>query len=182
MRFDVCSTGNFSRLRVSLLLQREVGFFFMSKILPSLLVVMTSWTSFWLDTSAAAARVSLGVTTVLAMVTVNTGARELIPHVSYVKCIDVWLSVCMLFVFAAVLEYAYVNTALRRHNKLKRVELRQGQRPTGSGKLTKATNDELSSVVVPEDVTFIDLYSRVLFPLLFLLFNAMFWSYLVLTI
>ena len=43
----------------------------------------------------------------------------MLPPVSYVKAIDVWMFVCLLYVFAALLEFAYVNVLMRRKNKQK---------------------------------------------------------------
>ncbi|KAF3828474.1 hypothetical protein GH733_001971 [Mirounga leonina] len=40
--------------------------------------------------------------------------------VSYVKAIDIWMAVCLLFVFSALLEYAAVNFVSRQHKELLR--------------------------------------------------------------
>nr|XP_057933404.1 gamma-aminobutyric acid receptor subunit beta-4 isoform X3 [Doryrhamphus excisus] len=54
-------------------------------------------------------RFSTGVTTVLTMTTINTHLRETLPKIPYVKAIDVYLMGCFVFVFLALLEYAFVN-------------------------------------------------------------------------
>ena len=41
-------------------------------------------------------------------------------QVSYVKAIDIWMAVCLLFVFSALLEYAAVNFVSRQHKELLR--------------------------------------------------------------
>nr|AAB31234.1 GABA receptor beta subunit homolog [Drosophila melanogaster, Peptide Partial, 57 aa] [Drosophila melanogaster] len=57
---------------------------------------------------ATSARVALGITTVLTMTTISTGVRSSLPRISYVKAIDIYLCMCFVFVFAALLEYAAV--------------------------------------------------------------------------
>jgi hypothetical protein len=37
-----------------------------------------------------------------------------LPRASYVKAIDIWISTCVFFVFAAMLEFAVVNTLARK--------------------------------------------------------------------
>lgn len=46
-------------------------------------------------------------------------------QVSYVKAIDIWMAVCLLFVFAALLEYAAVNFVSRQHKEYMRLRRRQ---------------------------------------------------------
>ena len=59
-------------------------------------------------------RISLGVLTILTMTTQTTGVRQSLPRVSYVKSIDVWMATCLMFVFAALLEFAIVNVLCRK--------------------------------------------------------------------
>lgn len=43
------------------------------------------------------------------MTTISTGVRASLPRISYIKAIDIYLVMCFVFVFAALLEYAAVN-------------------------------------------------------------------------
>uniref|UniRef100_A0A1I8G8X9 Gamma-aminobutyric acid receptor subunit beta n=1 Tax=Macrostomum lignano TaxID=282301 RepID=A0A1I8G8X9_9PLAT len=103
------STGSYQRLSLIFRLRRNVGFFVFQTYLPSILIVMLSWVSFWINHEATSARVALGITTVLTMTTISTGVRSSLPRISYVKAIDIYLVMCFVFVFAALLEYAMVN-------------------------------------------------------------------------
>lgn len=108
-RIESLATGVYQRLSLSFELKRNVGFFIFQTYLPSILIVMLSWVSFWINHESPPARVALGITTVLTMTTISTGVRSSLPRISYVKAIDIYLVMCFVFVFAALLEYAAVN-------------------------------------------------------------------------
>ncbi|KFM76445.1 Gamma-aminobutyric acid receptor subunit beta-like protein, partial [Stegodyphus mimosarum] len=108
-RMEKLATGTYQRLSLSFELKRNIGYFIFQTYLPSILIVMLSWVSFWINHEATSARVALGITTVLTMTTISTGVRSSLPRISYVKAIDIYLVMCFVFVFAALLEYAAVN-------------------------------------------------------------------------
>ncbi|XP_008164439.1 gamma-aminobutyric acid receptor subunit gamma-1 isoform X3 [Trachemys scripta elegans] len=62
-----------------------------------------------------------GITTVLTMTTLSTIARKSLPKVSYVTAMDLFVSVCFIFVFAALMEYGTLHyfTSNKKGNKEK---------------------------------------------------------------
>uniref|UniRef100_UPI00358F29FA gamma-aminobutyric acid receptor subunit beta-3-like isoform X1 n=1 Tax=Myxine glutinosa TaxID=7769 RepID=UPI00358F29FA len=119
------ATGSYPRLSLSFRLKRNIGFFILQTYMPSILITILSWVSFWISYDASAARVALGITTVLTMTTISTHLRETLPKIPYVKAIDIYLMGCFVFVFLALLEYAFVNYVFfgrgpQVHRKLQR--------------------------------------------------------------
>uniref|UniRef100_A0A915KXB1 Glutamate-gated chloride channel n=1 Tax=Romanomermis culicivorax TaxID=13658 RepID=A0A915KXB1_ROMCU len=108
------ATGEYSCLRTTLFLKREYSFYIIQLYIPSFMLVVVSWVNFWIDKDAVPARVSLGVTTLLTMTTQASGVNAKLPPVSYTKAIDVWIGVCLAFIFGALLEFALVNYAGRQ--------------------------------------------------------------------
>lgn len=53
-------SGTYQRLSLSFKLQRNIGYFVFQTYLPSILIVMLSWVSFWINHEATSARVALG--------------------------------------------------------------------------------------------------------------------------
>lgn len=103
-------------------LRRNHGYYITQIYVPSALVVILSWVNFWLTVDAVPARISLGLLTVLTTTTQSTSFFSNLQKVSYIKALDVWLAVCMLFVFAALLEFAYVNVTYRVTNRRKSIQ------------------------------------------------------------
>jgi len=143
-RKEELATGEYQRLSLSFKLQRNIGYFIFQTYLPSILIVMLSWVSFWINHEATSARVALGITTVLTMTTISTGVRSALPRISYVKAIDIYLVMCFVFVFAALLEYAAVNYTYwgaRAKKKIKGVK--GGSKPdTPQQRPTYSSNNE----------------------------------------
>ncbi|KAK7081940.1 Gamma-aminobutyric acid receptor subunit beta-2 [Halocaridina rubra] len=59
-RTEELATGVYRRLSISFNLQRNIGYFVFQTYLPSILIVMLSWVSFWINHEATSARVALG--------------------------------------------------------------------------------------------------------------------------
>nr|KAG5709219.1 hypothetical protein BaRGS_017971 [Batillaria attramentaria] len=175
-------TGSFSCVRADFQLQRDVGYYVIQVYVPSVLIVILSWVSFWLDVEAIPARISLGVLTVLTMTTQSTGARSQLPRVSYVKAIDVWMSTCLFFVFASLLEFAYINVLARRRFPYNCLGGSAHLNGTDEGMALQGKEDGISSpptgpsrMYGKAGARFVDRVSRYLFPALFLGFNVGYW-------
>lgn len=112
--------GEHPCLEVRFYATRPLGYFMIQFYIPSVLLVILSWVSFWISADAVVARVSIGLLTVLNLVTQSTGSRNQLPRVSYVKAIDVWMTACLVFAFASLIEFAVVNVWSRTEARQKR--------------------------------------------------------------
>lgn len=76
-----------------------------------LFIMQSQWILFtkYCSCTSHACITFLGITTVLTMTTLSTVARNSLPRVSYVTAMDLFVTVCFLFVFAAMIEYAMLN-------------------------------------------------------------------------
>ena len=109
--------GTFSCRYTTLVFERKFLYYLIQVYIPSILVVILSWVSFWIDIDAVPARVSLGLLTVLTMTTQVSGLTSRQPRVSYIKAMDVWMTACLIFVFGSLVEYCIVNVLYRREKK-----------------------------------------------------------------
>ncbi|KAK3701376.1 hypothetical protein QZH41_008745, partial [Actinostola sp. cb2023] len=106
---DEFPSGSYSRLSLTFHFKRRLNLFLTETYLPLVLIVALSWVSFWINYKAAPARVALCITTVLTMITLSGVVRASLPKVTYTKYSDLILITGLLYVFAALVEYAFVN-------------------------------------------------------------------------
>lgn len=52
--------GSYPRLSLSFRIKRNIGYFILQTYMPSILITILSWVSFWINYDASAARVALG--------------------------------------------------------------------------------------------------------------------------
>ncbi|CAH8830586.1 unnamed protein product [Trichobilharzia szidati] len=114
---EYSTTGQFSCLEAVFYLKRRFGFYLIYAYLPSLLLVIIAWLSFFVDYEAVPARISIGLLCVLALITQSAAILTQVPRVSYTKGIDIWLFVCLAFVVSSLLEFAIANSLARKRIK-----------------------------------------------------------------
>uniref|UniRef100_A0A8D2MT46 Gamma-aminobutyric acid type A receptor subunit gamma3 n=1 Tax=Zonotrichia albicollis TaxID=44394 RepID=A0A8D2MT46_ZONAL len=192
------SAGDYVVMTIYFDLSRRMGYFTIQTYIPCILTVVLSWVSFWIKKDATPARTALGITTVLTMTTLSTIARKSLPRVSYVTAMDLFVTVCFLFVFAALMEYATLNYYSKHFPK-------RNQHIPAVITLNNAMYwQDFEDACVYEcldgkdcqsffccyeecksgswrrgrihiDILELDSYSRVFFPTSFLLFNLVYW-------
>ncbi|XP_069157419.1 glycine receptor subunit alphaZ1 isoform X2 [Procambarus clarkii] len=208
--------GNYSCLVAEFHMRRAIGFHLVQSYLPTILIVVISWVSFWMDVDSVPGRTTLGVTTLLTVSSKSSGIQGGLPQVSYVKAIDVWMGACTAFVFCALLEFTLVNYlwrkrpggaggsdggryggGTRRGGPWNGFGNMEGERASsggggailGASTLTggKGTPEELTTLPVQfvqaltqtnkMKARRIDEWCRILFPVVFGLFNVCYWCY-----
>ncbi|KAI0233032.1 Glycine receptor subunit alpha-3 [Lamellibrachia satsuma] len=181
---EIYPTGTFSRLTARYDLERIFGFFLLQTYLPTILIVILAWVSFWINMDSAPARVGLGITTVLTMAAQLSGSKASIPKVHYSKAIDIWMAACMMFVFVALIEYAFVNalsqTQVKEHKKKKDcktddiVKKKFASHYVFEPQLKSTPMCSFSTG--RETAIFIERVFRICFPVAFVVFNIVYWS------
>ncbi|CAF2086552.1 unnamed protein product [Rotaria magnacalcarata] len=145
--------GSFTCLLVVLHLKRLFGYYLVQVYIPSMLIVILSFVSFWIDHKSVPARISVGLLTVLTVTTQSSGIRSQLPRVSYIKAIDVWMSACLVFVFAGLLEYALVNVIARKNELRQQVRFsREKKKVDRTAKVTLIQNLQDGSSFISERV------------------------------
>lgn len=122
-------------LRATFALQRKLPYHLLNTYLPTSLIVIISWLSFWINPDNVPARISLAISTFLTLHTASTSEyltlkmfirnsyeffaiviKTSLPPVSYLRAVDVWLFFCQAAVFMTLIEFVLLHAI--RNNKL----------------------------------------------------------------
>uniref|UniRef100_A0A7M4E547 Gamma-aminobutyric acid receptor subunit pi n=1 Tax=Crocodylus porosus TaxID=8502 RepID=A0A7M4E547_CROPO len=207
-------TGNYPRLILHFELRRNVLYFILETYVPSTLLVVLSWVSFWISLDSVPARTCIGVTTVLSMTTLMIGSRTSLSKTNcFIKAIDVYLGICFSFVFGALVEYAVAHYSssqkcATQHKETEDVNIIDILNSSDSsykrsisftsieissdnvnyGDLTMKTHEKIKFALrnkmhriinyfTIQNPSNVDHYSKLFFPLFFMLVNVFYWAY-----
>ncbi|XP_064017706.1 gamma-aminobutyric acid receptor subunit pi isoform X2 [Pogoniulus pusillus] len=213
-------TGIYPRLILQFKLRRNVLYFVLETYVPSTLLVMLSWVSFWITLDSVPARTCIGVTTVLSMTTLMIGSRSSLSKTNcFIKAIDVYLGICFTFIFGALVEYAVAHysssqkcaakttqeglandltkemeevnianilTSYKQKISFSSIEISSDN--INCSDLTMKTREKIKCVLrnkihriigyfTIQNPSNIDHYSKLLFPLFFMVVNVFYWAY-----
>lgn len=92
------------KITVTLTFQRRAGFYIIQIYVPSIFLVLLSWLSFFMDSKDIANRLALEVTMILSIVFLLGNSNNSLPHLSYAKASDLFLTASFGFIFMALLQ------------------------------------------------------------------------------
>lgn len=109
-------TGDYSCLRVEIWFQRLSRPLDLLVFIPFAMYVVLSWIPLWLDNTGAATRTRLAVPALVLIAMASTVSRlqqSEFPRTSYTKAVDVWTAVTIAFVIALWIDVAIVELVVR---------------------------------------------------------------------
>ncbi len=83
--------------------------------IPSTLAVFIAWFSFCIELTSLPARICSGICAILAILLLYSNIMNLVPRAGYVVGLDIWILICIVFVFLSICESAYLCSLKRKY-------------------------------------------------------------------
>ena len=187
---------------LNLTLERESSYYLITLFVPVAMLVIVSWLSFFIGVKEQLLKTMIALGSLVTLVILLAIWNRDQPRVSYAKAIDVWLGTCVTFIFAALIESVIAYLLDRNEcDKKPGVDLNDSSEKnvsdhfesflcfyfefltilnftqvlivngdTGVSKLNQKCNDFCKRT----KLTKLDCISIVLFPVLFIVFNVVY--------
>jgi len=168
--------GNFSLAGFEMVLDRHVSTYIFTHYLPSGLFVIISWASFLISVNVIPVRMILLLVLFLVLVNIHINVTTYTPKAEGPTAIAVWMQACILFVFGALIEYVailiknqlYVTGKCNMKNHFMSKD-KLGDEVKEMD--TKCNSEEQMA----KEYQWIDRFSMIAFPIVFLIFNVFYW-------
>jgi len=176
-------SGIYSACGFQVKLQRKQMQYVVQVYLPSAMFVIVSWVSFLVKPEVVPGRMAMLVTLFLVLINIFNSVREQAPISSRLNAVDLYLVVCIFFVFAALIEYAVILLLLKKRRKPRRT-IDEGLKTLFSnGDASQTRREEPKKPAIEAGLTVrkqalvdnIDAWAMWISPPIFILFNCIYW-------
>jgi len=169
--------GNFSLAGFEMVLHRYVSTYIITYYLPSGLFVIVSWISFLIPMDVIPGRMALLVTLFLVLVNIFNTVTTNTPKAEGLTAIEAWMLACILFVFGALIEYAAILFKKQRYvSSQHRMNIKIVCKDNFKYEVQeRAATNAVSLQQLAEEYWRIDKFFLISFPILFFIFNIIYW-------
>jgi Neurotransmitter-gated ion-channel ligand binding domain/Neurotransmitter-gated ion-channel transmembrane region len=105
--------GPIPEARFQIMVRRKYRYYIWKIFVPLLLMVMLSWSVYWIDPKDLGSQVQISVTTILTVIAFAFSISLSLPKVPYLTFIDAFFLDCLLFVFLTAVEMTTVHVSGR---------------------------------------------------------------------
>jgi len=178
---DYGGLGNFSLSGFEMVLTRYVSTYIITYYLPSGLFVIVSWISFLIPMDVIPGRMALLVTLFLVLVNIFNTVTTNTPKAEGLTAIEAWMLACILFVFGALIEYAAILFKKQKYvSGQHRVNLKIVCKENFKYEVQERSpanqfNQAVTMQQLAEEYWRIDKFFLISFPILFFIFNIIYW-------
>ena len=106
---DIQDRATFSEFLMEIEVVRQYDYYLWKIIIPLILLVMISWSVFWMIGDKLVDRMSISMTGILTIVAYQFIISDILPRVSYFTFMDTFLSISFLIMLMSVFENIIVN-------------------------------------------------------------------------
>jgi Neurotransmitter-gated ion-channel transmembrane region len=109
--------GTVAEAHFEIRVRRKYRYYLWKIFLPLLLMVMLSWTVYWIDPNDLSSQVQISITTILTVIAFAFSISLSLPKVPYLTYIDAFFLICLVFVFFTAIEMTTVHVSGRSRRK-----------------------------------------------------------------
>jgi hypothetical protein len=111
LAYSLTPTMEYSGYVFEFTASRNVQYYILKVILPLILIVIMSWSVFWIDPINASSQISVSVTSMLTLIAYRFAVDSQLPRLPYMTRLDAFILTSTLLVFVSLIE-VLVTTSL----------------------------------------------------------------------
>ena len=100
---------------------RNFGYFIIQMIIPLIIIVMMSWTVFWIDPDEGGVQIGVSTTAILTLIAYKFMVGAELPKFSYLTRLDSFILAATVLVFLSLVEVV-ITSRLAKHGKLAKAQ------------------------------------------------------------